>query len=347
MIRKIILVISALILILVAGLSIYLYNSGPEFPPGSNAVIENVVNSKVPDMIRGETGYASNNGVKIWYESIEPDDSVKGSILMIMGIANDAMAWPPKFINAFVKSGYRVIIYDHRGTGMSDWMEDWSEDDPYSLDDMAKDGIEILNELNIDKAHIFGVSLGGMIAQQLVINYPGRVLTLTSMMSSGYIEDPDLPGISMDVIKQLVIITIKYSIFNSEENAIKMHIASRLVLRGDTSYVMNVKSIAQQILYDVRKRNGYNKMSSRQHSAAVSASGSRYDDLKKLTLPVLIIHGTKDPLIPIAHGKKCAEIIPNSTSYWVQGLGHDLPQVYIKSVASRILNFYKNSGKAM
>ena len=82
-----------------------------------------------------------------------------------MGITNDAMAWPAYFMQPFVDAGYRVVRSDHRGTGMSDWLEDWSEEKAYTLDDMSDDGFAIFDELNVESAHIIGVSMGGMIAQ--------------------------------------------------------------------------------------------------------------------------------------------------------------------------------------
>jgi pimeloyl-ACP methyl ester carboxylesterase len=117
-----------------------------------------------------------------------------------MGIANDALAWPEHFIQPLVDSGFQVIRYDHRGTGLSDWIDRWDRDNPYSLGDMANDAIAVLNKLKINKAHVIGVSMGGMIAQTMAINHPERIMSLASLMSSGYIEDPNLEGISTDLV---------------------------------------------------------------------------------------------------------------------------------------------------
>ena len=341
MIKKILLIIGALIVVVIIGASIYIFTSGPDLPPETDVVIEQVLKSELPEIINGETGFANSNGVNIWYESIAPKDTNKGAVLLIMGIANDALAWPDFFIQSLVDSGYQVIRFDNRGTGMSDWMGDWDSDSPYTLRDMANDGIAVMDKLGIQKAHIIGVSLGGMVAQELTINHPERVLSLTSMMSTGYIEDPELPGIPADIIKEFVILGIKYTLSSSEENTIKTGIASRLLLMGDTKDDPNVKSIAEYVLYNIHKRRGYNTDASKQQMTAVSTSGSHYNMLKKIELPVLIIHGTSDPMIPIEHGRKCAELIPNAHTLWVEGMGHDIPEIFAGRIIDKIVRNFQ------
>lgn len=313
------------LLVLLAGASVYIYNAGPELPPETDAVVTKVLESPLPELVKGKTGFAKSRGLDIWYESLSPEQPARGSVLLIMGISNDALGWPPKFIKALVDSGYQVIRYDHRGTGESDWIKGWNSKHPYSLADMADDGVAVLNSLGIQKTNVLGISMGGMIAQELAINHPDRVATLSSIMSSGYIEDPTLPPISSGVAWDLVKVALKYSIIGTERNMIKMHIASRIILRGKANYQLDIKELAEQVLYDIRKRKGYNADVSRQHQAAVFLSGSRYSKLKQLSMPALVVHGTADPFIPIAHGKKCAAVIPRADSLWVSNMGHDLP----------------------
>lgn len=335
---KIIAKIAGLVLVLLlVGVSLYLYTSGPALPAEAEGVIENVLLNSPPELVRGTTGIVDAHGVNIWYESISPKDSPKGAILLIMGISNDALGWPPKFIKTFVDSGYRVIRYDHRGTGMSDWMEDWDSDNPYSLTDMADDGIAVLNSLGVQKAHVIGISMGGMIAQELAIHHPDRITSLTSMMSSGYIEDPNLPAISSDIAIELIKVALKYGVIGGEENMIKLHLASRIILMGNAVYKVNVKEIAEQVLFNIRMRKGYNTNVSKQHQAAVLLSGSRYDKLKNISVPTLVIHGKSDPFIPIEHGMKCASIIPDADSLWVDNMGHDIPDDIMDTISGRII----------
>jgi pimeloyl-ACP methyl ester carboxylesterase len=224
---------------------------------------------------------------------------------------------------------------------MSDWVKNWDTNKPYSLSDMADDGIAVLNALGIQKAHIIGISMGGMIAQELAINHPDRILTLTSMMSSGYIEDPELPQISSEIALELIKSALKYGIVGGEKNMIKLNIASRIILRGKANYDLNMKEISEQVLYNIRKRKGYNADVSRQHQAAVRLSGSRYKKLKMLNTPTLIIHGILDPFIPIAHGKKCVSLIPNADSLWLQNMGHDIPETLTDTIVGKMITNFK------
>jgi pimeloyl-ACP methyl ester carboxylesterase len=324
------------LLVLILSLVTYIYVSVPALPEGGSEVVEEVLKNPVPEVIRGTTGYALNKGVKVWYERVPAKDSTKGSILLIMGIATDAFGWPHKFMDLLADSGYQVIRFDHRGTGMSDWMENWNKANAYSLLDMAEDGIAVLDTLGIPKAHVVGLSMGGMIAQEMAIHHPERVATLTSVMSSGYIEDPDLPKISSAVAFQLVRAGLKYGIVGGERNMLKLNIATRVILRGKADYEINMKSICEDALYNIRKRRGYNPMVSFQHQQAVKLSGSRYDGLKHLNIPTLVIHGKADPFIPIEHGKKCASIIPHADTCWLDGLAHDIPDVFADTLTKKI-----------
>lgn len=337
---KLLKIIGIVIIVVLSLVTVYIYTSGPKLPHETDEIVERVINNPLPKLIVGENGYAKSGEINIWYESISPKEKPKGTILLIMGISNDAMGWPPKFIKAFVDSGYQVIRYDHRGTGMSDWLEDWDSDNPYSLKDMAGDGIAVLNAIGIEKAHVIGISMGGMIAQEFAIEHTDRVKSLTSMMSSGYVEDPELPAISGKIAKELIKVSLKYGIAGGDENMIKLHLASRIILMGNATYDLNIKELSEHVLYSIKKRRGYNPNVSKQHQAAVLLSGSRYKKLKALSVPTLIVHGKSDPFIPIAHGKKCASFIPNADTLWIDNMGHDIPDELIETISKRtITNF--------
>ena len=336
-IKNIVKVIGILLLLIIIAASIYLYNSGPTLPKETDEIIEQVIKEPLPKIIKGQTGIARSGTVNIWYESQLPLDTPKGTILLIMGISNDALGWPPSFLDTLANSGYQVIRYDHRGTGLSDWMTDWEADKPYNLTDMANDGIAVLDDLGIQKAHVIGVSMGGMIAQETAIKHPNRVQTLTSIMSSGDILDANLTPISSKVAIELIKIAAKYGIIGGEKNLIKLHLASRIILMGETQQILNIAEIATGVLYNIRKRKGYNSQVSSQHQAAVSASDSRYVALQELTIPTLIIHGKADPFIPIGHGQKMAKLMPIADSLWLDNMGHDIPDELVQPIVERIL----------
>jgi len=340
--RKVLIILVSIFGILVIGATIYINVSLPKLPALTNKIIEKAL-VKEQYRIKGKQGYAKNGDTKIWYNSIEPNDSIKGNIILIMGIANDALAWPDYFIEPLVDSGYRIIRFDNRGTGMSDWVDDWSKDNAYSLSDMAEDAIAILDTLNITKAHVIGASLGGMIAQTMSINHPDRVITLTSIMSTGNAMDQDLHGMNNSTVTNMVLTQIRYGLIKSEANSIKLHLTARLLLMGDEKYDLDVNRISNSVLYNLRNRKGYNPNASKQHITATYLSGSRYDDLANLKTPTLIIHGTSDPLIDFKHGEKCYNIIPNAKHLWVDGMGHEISPIFIDLVVGGIIEHIDNS----
>lgn len=339
---KILSIAGVLIVVILAIVSAAIYFSGPRLPEDIEETIDGVLQSDLPEFVKGETGYVYSDNTSVWYESIRKNSSTKGAVLLFMGIANDALGWPQGFIDLLVDSGYQVVRYDYRGTGMSDWMPDWKKS-PYSLEDLALDAKLILDKLNIEKAHLVGVSMGGMVAQEFAIHFPQKTLTLTSMMSSGNIVDREIKGISKQTTFALIKTGLKYGIFPTERNTIKMHIAARMILRGDADYKIDVKGTAKQVLYNLRKRHGYNPHVSGQHEEAVRRSGSRYEQLKKLEIPSLVIHGLNDPFVPIEHSKKLASILSNTETKWFANMGHDLPPtLYGALTAALTKNFERN-----
>lgn len=336
MLKKVVLFSALFLTVLVAGLGIYVYSSGPEITEDMEHTIQAVINNPIPEQV-GETGYALNGNTRIWYDVQTPTDTVKGTVLLIMGLSADALAWPSFFTNGFLEHGYRVIRFDNRGVGMTDW-DDFDPENPYSLSDMADDAIAILDTLGIEKAHIAGVSLGGMISQTLCLEHPERALSLTSIMSTPWIMDPELPGINMRCIKELVLNNFRYAVFESEMNTVKLGLATRMVLMGSEKHELDVKRIAQLALYNMRNRNGYNRQSGQQQTAAVEKSGSRIEALKSLTTPTLVVHGKTDPLIPFVHGEKTAELIPSAQTLWIDGMGHIISQKYSATVVDKMVS---------
>jgi pimeloyl-ACP methyl ester carboxylesterase len=330
-------------LMLVAGISIYVYLAGPKLPPETDAIIDKVFNSELPNVISGETGYVSSDGLDIWYERISPEGQAKGTVLLIMAIGGDALIWPPSFVRGFVEAGYQVIRYDHRGTGMSDWVKNWDRKQPYSLADMAGDAVVVLDALNIRAAHIVGLSMGGMIAQEIAIQHPSKVASLTLMMTSGFISDPDLPGITSRYFLSYLakgLPLLKYRLAGGEKNLIKERIAKTILVVGSEG--LDIQEMAEVVLYDLRKRRGINIKAALQHQAAVQVSGSRYERLKTFNIPTLVIHGTADQFIPVEHGKKLVEIIPQVKGLWLEGVGHVFPVPNMDTVQKTIISNFEN-----
>ncbi|WP_083866230.1 alpha/beta fold hydrolase [Microbacterium yannicii] len=157
-----------------AGLTV-LALRGPRLPRDTAETISRIRSGPVTGVVVGETGYAQSSGVPIWYECIPPVGAERGVVLLNISLGASSLYWPPAFLRALSDAGYRVVRYDQRGTGASSRMPNWSGQHPYSLIDMARDGVAVLDELRIDRTHVVGLSLGGFIAQEIAIAYPERV----------------------------------------------------------------------------------------------------------------------------------------------------------------------------
>jgi pimeloyl-ACP methyl ester carboxylesterase len=330
------------LLIFLAAIFIFIFTGGPKLPSDTDAIIDEVISSELPEIIEGETGFASSGGLSIWYERISLEGSPKGVVLLLLGMGGDALFWPPKFVRGFLEAGYQVIRYDHRGTGMSDWVESWDRRNPYAVADMAGDVVAVLDALRVERAHLVGLSMGGMVAQEVAIQQPARVASLTLMMTSGFVGDPDLPGLSTryllgSALKGLPI--LKYRLLGGEKNLIKEHIAKHVAALGYDE--LDVRERAVVVLYGLRQRRGINLRGAMQHLTAVTISGSRYEKLKTLHVPTLIIHGTADQMMPVEHGQKLAATIPNAKALWLEGLGHVFPVPDLAKLIKNITDHFE------
>ena len=167
--------------------------------------------SSLPKLIGENTGYAYNSNVKIFYEVIKPKGKKRGSILLISRNSETLISWPQKFLNQLLEKGYELIRFDNRGLGMSDWIENWSKKNSYSLEDMSRDAMAVIDKLRLKNVHLIGSSMGGMIAQRLAIDFPNVFKSLTCIMSSGYYFDPQLISLSKNIKKRFARIFLKVS----------------------------------------------------------------------------------------------------------------------------------------
>lgn len=333
------------LLSVVASALIYACASVPKLSKEDKKVINQVVKAPIPEIIKGETGFAISQDHTIWFESINTKGANKGSVVLIMGTGNDALTWPPQFISNLVEGGYQVIRYDHRGTGLSTSKEKWKKKNAYSLNDMSGDVIAILDKLSLEKAHIVGVSMGGMIAQIVAIEHPERTVSLTSIMSSADVLDPELPPMSNDIIPKMISAVLKHGFFGSKKGQIKRQIVQKRILMGEATGEIDTKIMAETSLYNLKKREGYKILSARHHSQAISTSTSRLKALSQLNIPVLVIHGIEDPVIPIVHSKKLVLVLQSTDSLWVKNMGHDLPDAAAKQITNKMISNFEQSMK--
>jgi pimeloyl-ACP methyl ester carboxylesterase len=312
---------------------VFVFAASATIPEGGEEIIEEVLISELPNQVVGDSGRVVSGEVQIWYESIAPEGKSRGTILLIMGLGGNAIEWPLYFTQPLVEAGYHVIRFDNRSTGLSTWT-----DEGFSLQDNAADAFAVMDALEIDSAHLFGMSMGGMIAQLMAIDHPERVESLISFMSSGDMYDDELPHVSHSSFLAIMATGIRYGIQKTERNIMKATIGVRSVLSPDLSQ-RRMRSLAEQALYNVRFRKGFNSKAFLQQTKAVMDAESRLDALSTIRIPTLVIHGKEDPLIAPEHAIKMSSIIPNAHLLLIEGMGHDVSPEHTPIIHRAITSF--------
>ncbi len=271
------------------------------------------------------------NGIDIYYEESGPADAPV--ILLVMGLGTQMIAWPDELIQGLVGKGYRVIHYDNRDVGLSQRMDGAAAGSlvwamiasrfglpvrtAYTVSDMAKDGAALLGALGIDKAHIVGASMGGMIVQLMAANHPDKVLSMTSIMSSS--GKPGLPGPRADIRKRMM---TPRPANPTKEEAVKLgaEVLEAISFADPTRTPTAFVDMAARA-FD----RGYYPMGMKRQLLAIVADGSRVDRLKKITAPTLVVHGGADPLVPKEGSEDIARHIPGARLEIIDEMAHDLP----------------------
>lgn len=282
-----------------------------------------------------------SNGLEFEVES--SGDSNAPAVLLTMGLGMQLVSWPDALVESLVDAGYRVIRYDNRDIGLSSHLDHlgapnmvwqllkakmgFSVDAPYSLQDMAKDALGILDALSISQAHIVGVSMGGMISQRIAINAPKRVLSLTSIMSTS--AAPGLPEAKSEVLKAML-----NRPKSQRVEDIVSHSASLFQLIGSPAYPQDA-SYLDRLRLGVER--AYHPVGVLRQLLAIAADNKRYQLLSEIKCPTLVIHGKRDPLVPIACGKDTADRITGARFVEIEGMGHDLPPGVTKLLSDLIV----------
>lgn len=272
---------------------------------------------------------ASSNGIDLYYET--HGDPANPALLLINGYSSQILQWGDGFRERIAERGRYVISFDNRDVGLSTHLDGVDVDlaavvaasagngsmpeVPYVLSTFADDAVGLLDHLDVAAAHIAGSSMGGMIVQQLAIDHPDRVLSMTSIMSTtsepGYFESS--PEASAALMGELP----------TERKAYIEASVTRSAVFSSRRYFDPTEAAARAgAAFD---RAFYPEGMARQ-MAAVRASGDRADGLTKLDVPTLVIHGRDDQLIMPSGGERTAELIPGANLLFLHDMGHDLPQ---------------------
>jgi pimeloyl-ACP methyl ester carboxylesterase len=287
---------------------------------------------------------AFSNGITLHYD--ERGDRDAPPIVLIMGLSLQMIAWPEALCDDLARRGFRVIRFDNRDIGLSTKLHAAPSPTvtdfaalflakkripearvPYRIPDMAEDVLGLFDAMGIASAHVVGLSMGGMIAQELAIRAPSRVRSLVSMHSSCL--EPGLPMPTAEARKVLF-----QSPPRDRDEAIERGVEIFRVI-GSPSHFDPVRTrAATERAHD---RSSYRFGVARQ-LAAILSSEPRHQRLRRVDLPASVVHGRLDPLLPFAHGESTARAIPNAALHLFDDLGHDLPEAHLPRFADILVD---------
>jgi pimeloyl-ACP methyl ester carboxylesterase len=295
---------------------------------------------------------ARANGIDIAYESMGREGDP--AILLIMGFATPLTGWPDSLCEGLAGRGFRVVRFDNRDIGRSTFFPRLGAPgiaammanrragekvaSPYALDDMAADAVALLATLRIDRAHVVGAWMGGMIAQLVAINHPSRTKSLVSIMSST--GRPGLPEGKPEALAALMALPKS----PSREDRIATALAAVKAIGGPGFTATDEERRAY--LGRSVDRTPFDPPAAARQMASIIAAEPRHERLGRLRIPALVIHGADDPVIPAAHGEDTARSIPGAELLIVPGLGHDFTESAAKVYLAAIGDFATKFGSA-
>lgn len=272
--------------------------------------------------------FVTVNGISICYDTLgDPDDP---ALLLVAGLGVQMITWEPEFTQALASSGFFVVWYDNRDVGLS---SEVTHPD-YTLSDMAADGIGLLTALGIEKAHILGVSLGGMLAQLMAIEHPDHVLSLGCVMSTtGNPADNEATREAIEVIGSRPPST--------REEAIEQTVFRARYLAGTAFPFDDERHRRRAAAAFDRASNPDGKM---RHRRAARDARDRTPGLRALAVPTVVIHGDADPAVTVSGGRAIAAAVPDAHLVVIPGMGHEVPPDVNDQIVSAVVRNAQRSG---
>jgi pimeloyl-ACP methyl ester carboxylesterase len=284
------------------------------------------------------------NGIEIEYETA--GNKSDPALLMVMGLGAQLTIWPDSLFQGLAQRGFYVIRFDNRDTGLSAGFDSWGVpnipaaiqkvmkgekvDAPYLLKDMAADAIGLLDALGIQRAHMMGASMGGMIVQIVAAQYPERTRSMVSIYSTS--GRPGLPPGKPEALAMLG--------SQPEGPSREQRVAHGMKLRrtiGSPGYPTPDDELRAFVEKNVDRR-WWPEGAARQYLSVI-ASGDRVELLKTVKVPALVLHGEEDPLLPVEGGRDVARLVPGAEIETWPGWGHDFPKALIPKVIDRVTQF--------
>jgi pimeloyl-ACP methyl ester carboxylesterase len=254
---------------------------------------------------------ARNGLVELEYETF--GDDRPEVVLLVNGLGSQMTRWPQAFCARLVAKGYRAIRFDNRDTGLSSWPSE-----AYTLADMASDGMAVLDAAGAPRAHVAGVSMGGMIVQRMAIDHPDRVLSMTSIMSA-----PGAQGTLMSTPEASAVLNTPPPDPNADFEAFVAHGVNNALTIGSPGYPWVEAALRERVIAEYRR--AFNPAGVARQMTAIRGDGDRTPALNRLSVPAVVLHGEDDPLVQPIGGETTAAAVPGAELRMIPGMGHDLP----------------------
>ena len=276
---------------------------------------------------------ASVNGIELEYDTFGSADDP--AIMCIAGLGAQLITFHEDFCRGLVERGYFVVRHDNRDVGLSTKIEDGST---YALEDMADDTAGLLDHLGLTRAHVVGVSMGGMIAQTMAIRHPDRVASLASIMSTT--GAPGVGGATEEAAARLVRVA-----GDTRDERVASAVETSRVIWGDTPEFPFDEEFARWRA-ETSVDRAYYPMGTVRQLQAIRATGDRTERLQKLSVPTLVIHGSNDPLVQPSGGEATAAAISGAQLLLIEGMGHGVARPAFASIVDAITRLAASAAMA-